>query len=100
MDLLGTRSRGGTEADCRGSLCSGDPEPPYYARRGGHGLQPHEPRLAVFSHIVKLADPNNPAPADDEITERARTTWAGGLAVGKDLERFIVTAAGEERVRL
>ena len=59
-----------------------------------------KPRLAVFSHIVKLADPNNPAPADDEITERARTTWAGGLAVGKELERFIVTAEGVERVRL
>jgi ribonuclease Z len=53
-----------------------------------------KPRLAVFSHIVKLGDKANPPPADDEIAQRARTNWTGELVVGMDLDRFVVTSTG------
>lgn len=53
-----------------------------------------KPRLAVFSHIVQLSDESNPRPDEAEIEQRARTTWAGDLAVGKDLDRFVLMPAG------
>lgn len=52
------------------------------------------PKLAVFSHISKLADEKNPPPPDSDIAQRARTTWGGDLVVGLDLDRFVVSASG------
>ena len=53
-----------------------------------------KPKLAVFSHIVKLGDDKNPPLPDSDIAERARTTWSGNLVVGLDLDRFVVSATG------
>ena len=53
-----------------------------------------KPKLAVFSHIVKLADEKNPPLPDSDIAGRARTTWAGDLVVGLDLDRFVISGAG------
>lgn len=53
-----------------------------------------KPRLAVFSHIVQLTDDKFPRPGIAEIEEGTRTTWAGGLLVGSDLDRFVLTPAG------
>lgn len=33
-------------------------------------------------------------PEADEIEQRARTTWAGELVVGRDLDRFVLTSDG------
>ena len=47
-----------------------------------------KPGLAVFSHIVELADATHPRPGAAEIARRARTTWSGPILVGADLDRF------------
>jgi len=53
-----------------------------------------KPRLAVSSHIVQLTDDHHPQPDAAEIERRTRTNWAGSLLVGRDLDRFVLTAAG------
>ncbi|NKF20749.1 MBL fold metallo-hydrolase [Solimonas marina] len=49
-----------------------------------------KPRLAVYSHIVRLARPGIAPVGIDEIVARTRTTYSGPLVVGEDLTRFVI----------
>lgn len=53
-----------------------------------------KPRLAVFSHIVEIADPDAQRPEDADIVRQTRATWSGDLLVGADLDRLLVTPNG------
>lgn len=53
-----------------------------------------KPKLAVFSHIVEIADGDHPRPGSEGIERRTRTNWDGNLAVGADLDRLVLTANG------
>ena len=87
----GARGRRRAEILHGRALHPGDHGTPHHARAGRHGVQP---RLAVFSHIVQLTDDKLPRPGMAEIEEGARTAWSGGLLVGSDLDRFVLTPAG------
>jgi len=69
----------------------------------GHHTTPEEagtvfartkPKLAVFSHIVELADQDHPRPGVAEIERRARSNWEGDILVGSDLDRFVLAPEG------
>jgi len=49
-----------------------------------------KPKMAAFTHVVKLGNPDNPAPTDREIEQRTRQNWSGPLVVGTDLTQFLV----------
>ena len=46
------------------------------------------PRLAVYSHIVRVGDGTTPPPGDADIVRETRKAYAGPLVVGVDLMRF------------
>jgi len=52
------------------------------------------PKLAVFSHLVELSNPDHPRPRAADIQRRAQTKWDGKMLVGSDLDRFVLTAQG------
>lgn len=49
-----------------------------------------KPRLAAFYHLVLLGTPKFPAPTEDEVVARARTTYGGPLVVSEDLMSFAI----------
>jgi ribonuclease Z len=49
-----------------------------------------EPKLAVYSHIVLLSNPEIPEPTLDELVAETRTTYSGPLEVGEDLMSFAI----------
>jgi ribonuclease Z len=50
-------------------------------------LQAH-PKLAVYTHLVFLADERNPEPTVQDIAAQTRETYTGPLALGEDLMSF------------
>ena len=46
------------------------------------------PKLAVYTHLVFLADEKIPAPTVDDIMAQTRETYDGPLTIGEDLMSF------------
>lgn len=72
--------------------------PPAIQRTLDHHTSPEDagrvfaaatPRLAVFSHVVRLPVKGQWPPIE-ELIERTRRTYSGPLMVGEDLMRFVV----------
>ncbi len=72
--------------------------PPAIQRILGHHTSPEDagrvfasaaPKLAVFSHVVRLPV-NGQLPPVQELIDRTRRTYGGPLVVGEDLMRFVV----------
>lgn len=57
------------------------------------------PKLAVFSHIVLLAEPKVPAPTVDDIVRQTRETYQGPLVVGADLMSFAISREGVTSIK-
>jgi ribonuclease BN (tRNA processing enzyme) len=53
-----------------------------------------QPKLAVLYHIVLLTDGKIPAPTENDVVEKARTTYSGNIVVAEDLMRFSVARDG------
>jgi ribonuclease Z len=48
------------------------------------------PKLAVYTHLVFLADEKSPAPTADDMMSQTRETYGGPLTIGEDLMSFEV----------
>ena len=57
-------------------------------REAGMVFDRTRPKLAVYTHIVRLSNPENPEPTIDEIIAETRQTYSGPLVVGEDLMSF------------
>jgi len=53
-----------------------------------------KPKLAVFYHIVLQGTPQFPAPTEDDVVNKTRTTYSGPLVVSEDLMSFNVDKTG------
>jgi ribonuclease Z len=53
-----------------------------------------KPKLAVYYHIVLQGSPQFPAPTEDDIVRKTRTTYSGPLVVSEDLMTFNVAKTG------
>ena len=53
-----------------------------------------KPKLAVFYHLSLQGTPQFPAPTEDEVVAKTRTTYAGPLVVSEDLMTFTVGKEG------
>lgn len=53
-----------------------------------------QPKLAVYTHIVRLSDKDHPEPSIADIVNDTRETYAGPLTVGEDLMTFDIRADG------
>jgi ribonuclease Z len=54
------------------------------------------PKLAVYTHLILPGGGGRPGPTIAELEAETRTTYAGPLVVGRDLDRFIVRPGGVE----
>ena len=63
-------------------------------REAGIVFERAKPKMAAFTHIVRIARPDIPAPEIEEIVQQTRETYAGTLVVGADLMRFDIGANG------
>jgi ribonuclease Z len=52
------------------------------------------PKLAAYTHIVRLGNASNPEPSLSDIVTETRQTYAGPLVVGEDLMTFGIGADG------
>lgn len=68
-----------------------------------HHLTPQEagtvfsetsPKLAVYTHITRLSDKDNPEPSLTDIVDETRQTYQGPLVVGEDLMTFDIGKSG------
>lgn len=87
-------------------VCAEDPkllEVPAFQRISAHHTSPHDagtvfaraqPKLAVYTHIVRLSSPTIPEPTLAEIVAQTRETYQGPLVVGEDLLTFDIGSAG------
>lgn len=48
------------------------------------------PKMAAYTHILRLGGPDYPPPGLDELAARTRTTYGGPLTIGEDLLRFVI----------
>lgn len=53
-----------------------------------------KPKLAVFYHIVLQGTPQFPAPTEDDVVNKTRTTYSGPPVVSEDLMSFNVDKTG------
>jgi ribonuclease Z len=53
-----------------------------------------KPRLAVYTHIVRLSNASIPEPSLSEIVAETRETYQGPLVVGEDLMSFEIREGG------
>jgi len=53
-----------------------------------------KPKLAVYYHLVLQGTPQFPAPTEDDVVQKTRTTYSGPLVVSEDLMRFNVDKTG------
>ena len=63
-------------------------------REAGVVFERAHPKLAVYTHIVQLSNPSNPAPSLADIVAATRQTYEGPLVVGEDLMTFSIGADG------
>jgi len=87
-------------------VCAAEPkllEVPAFQRISAHHTSPHDagtvfaraqPKLAVYTHIVRLSSPTIPEPTLAEIVAQTRETYQGPLVVGEDLLTFDIGSAG------
>jgi ribonuclease Z len=70
-----------------------------FHRISAHHTSPHEarvvfdrahPRLAVYTHIVRMSSPIIPEPSLADIVAETRQTCRGPLVVGEDLMTFSI----------
>ena len=52
------------------------------------------PKLAVYTHIVRLSSPTIPEPSLADIVAETRQTYRGLLVVGEDLMTFSIGEDG------
>lgn len=57
-------------------------------QEAGRVFSQAHPKLAVYTHLVFLADEKNPAPTVEDIAAQTRETYSGPLAIGEDLMSF------------
>jgi ribonuclease Z len=76
---------------------------PAFQRIMAHHTTPREtgtvftrahPKLAVYSHIVRLGNATSPEPSLADIVAEARQTYQGPLVVGEDLMTFAIGTGG------
>ena len=76
---------------------------PAWQRIMAHHTSPREtgtvftrahPKLAVYSHIVRLGNATSPEPSLADIVAEARQTYQGPLVVGDDLRTFDIAPGG------
>jgi ribonuclease Z len=76
---------------------------PAFQRISAHHTSPHEaglvferahPKLAVYTHIVRLSSPTIPEPSLADIVAETRQTYRGLLVVGEDLMTFSIGEDG------
>jgi len=48
------------------------------------------PKMAVYSHILRLGGEDYPPPSLEELAARTRETYDGPLTIGEDLLRFVI----------
>ncbi len=48
------------------------------------------PKMAVYSHILRLGSDDYPPPGLEELAARTRETYDGPLTIGEDLLRFVI----------
>ena len=53
-----------------------------------------KPKLAVYTHIVRLGNASSPEPSNSEIVNATRQTYKGPLVVGEDLMTFEIGEGG------
>ena len=53
-----------------------------------------KPRLAAYTHIVRLSRPGVPAVSLPEVEAETRRAYGGPLVIGEDLTRFVVVGDG------
>ncbi len=53
-----------------------------------------KPKLAVYHHLVLQGTKQYPAPTEDDVVQRTRTTYSGPLVLSEDLMSFNVEKAG------
>jgi hypothetical protein len=72
---------------------------PAFQRISAHHTSPHEaglvferahPKLAVYTHIVRMSSPIIPVPSLADIVAETRQTYRGPLVVGEDLMTFSI----------
>jgi len=63
-------------------------------REAGMVFSRARPRLAVYTHIVRLSNASIPEPSLAEVVAETRETYAGPLVVGEDLMSFDVREGG------
>jgi ribonuclease Z len=97
----------GTDADVLiHEVCAADQKLlaiPALQRISAHHTSPHEagvvferahPKLAVYTHIVRLSSPTIPEPSLADIVAETRQTYRGLLVVGEDLMTFSIGEDG------
>jgi ribonuclease Z len=52
------------------------------------------PKLAVYTHIIRMSSATIPEPSLADIVAEARQTYQGPLLVGEDLTTFDIGAGG------
>ena len=53
-----------------------------------------KPKLAVYTHIVRLGNATTPEPSNSELVNATRETYKGPLILGDDLMTFEVGDGG------
>lgn len=53
-----------------------------------------KPKLAVYTHIVRLGNASSPEPSNSEIVNATRQTYKGPLVLGEDLMTFEIGEGG------
>ena len=53
-----------------------------------------KPKLAVYTHIVRLGNASTPEPSNREIVDATRQTYKGPLILGEDLMTFEISDTG------
>jgi ribonuclease Z len=48
------------------------------------------PKMAAYTHILRLGSSDYPPPSLDELAARTRETYDGPLTIGEDLLRFVI----------
>jgi ribonuclease Z len=57
-------------------------------REAGRVFAQARPKLAAFTHIVRIGTDHIPPPTIEDIVAETRTTYGGPLVVGEDLMAF------------
>jgi ribonuclease Z len=59
-------------------------------REAGLVFSKAKPKLAVYTHMVRVGSAQVPEPTLDELIAETRQTYSGPLAIGEDLTSFVI----------